>query len=100
MKKLQPTTKNYRDGGDYNGGSGGAGVVILKMPPNSATIFNASSGTTAFPSYTFVGNTDTGLYLQSTLEISFAINGAYKGKIDSNGYITATKFIGDGRYYN
>ena len=30
------TAKNYGDGGDYNGGLGGAGVVILKMPFSSS----------------------------------------------------------------
>jgi hypothetical protein len=46
-----------------------------------------TSGSAASPSYSFVGNTGTGVYSSATDNLNFATGGAPRLAIDNNGYV-------------
>ncbi|MGI0076975.1 MAG: hypothetical protein ACREAU_06185, partial [Nitrosopumilaceae archaeon] len=59
-------------------------------------VISNALGTAALPSYTFTGDLDTGMYHSAANEISVAISGLQKVKIDSTGITVLSGFFSPG----
>lgn len=75
--------------------STGSGSVVLSTSPTlvtpvlgdaSATSITAALGSASVPSYTFSGDTNTGIFSQTADTIGFALGGADAGRFDTTGF--------------
>lgn len=75
------------------------GMNRLSIDTNSidtTVVISNILGTAAAPSYTFTGDLDTGMYNSAANEISFALAGVRKVKIDSTGITVFSGFFAPG----
>lgn len=83
-----PDTMAFSCGGATIFGINDAGSFF--GPVSNSVYLKSAAGTAALPSYTFVNDTDTGIYCNSANTIKWTTAGAQKGTIDTNGLM----FIG------
>lgn len=81
----------------YDVGSSGTRIQTLYGETiNISGEIDAGAGTASDPSYTFAGDTDTGIYRVAANELGFAAGGALTAKVTSAGLIpAATVLLGD-----
>lgn len=61
-----------------------------------AGVIRIANGSAALPSYSFTGDQDTGMYSSGANELSFALAGTQKVKIDATGITVFSGFFGPG----
>lgn len=69
-----------------NGAINGTGVIT------TSTRFSTPVGSASAPSYTFTGNTNTGLFSPGADNVSIATGGAERLRIDGNGFTQTFRF--------
>lgn len=80
---IYPSAHNSRDFGTYDN--------VWKDIYSSGTLYGnkiaLSAGTAAAPSYTFAGDTATGIFSSAANQIGFSFNGVQKAYFDTNGFL-------------